>query len=188
MGTLKFAILGLLSRKKMTGYELTKEFETSLCEFWSAKHSQIYPELRHLHEEGLVEYEIEIAGTSLEKKLYSITGQGQAEFTAWLEKRRRLQPTPKDEFRLQLFFSDALSPEQRTAVLQDQLEQHRERLKHLLANREKFDGVPDTGTAGFSDYLVLMGAVMREETNCSWLERCIELCGSATGSPSSPED
>lgn len=48
MGTLKYAILGLLNRNEMTGYELSKEFETTLFEFWNAKHSQIYPELKSL--------------------------------------------------------------------------------------------------------------------------------------------
>ena len=50
MGTLKYAILGLLNRKSMTGYDLSKEFETTLFEFWNAKHSQIYPELKSLSE------------------------------------------------------------------------------------------------------------------------------------------
>ena len=48
MGTLRYAILGLLNRKAMTGYDLSKEFQTSLAEFWHAKHSQIYPELKTL--------------------------------------------------------------------------------------------------------------------------------------------
>lgn len=46
MGNLKYAILGLLNQKEMTGYDLMKQFESTLCEFWSAKHSQIYPELK----------------------------------------------------------------------------------------------------------------------------------------------
>ena len=54
VGTLKYAILGLLNKKSMTGYELKKEFETTLFEFWNAKHSQIYPELKALTENGLV--------------------------------------------------------------------------------------------------------------------------------------
>ena len=60
MGTLKYAILGLLNRNEMTGYELSKEFETTLFEFWNAKHSQIYPELKSLNAEGLIQYRVEI--------------------------------------------------------------------------------------------------------------------------------
>ena len=76
MGTLRYAILGLLNRRDMSGYDLTKEFETTLAEFWGAKHSQIYPELKALADEGLIAYQIEISGTVLEKKVYSITERG----------------------------------------------------------------------------------------------------------------
>ena len=57
MGTLKYAILGLLNRQEMTGYELTKAIEHSLLGSWRAKHSQIYPELKSLTQKGLVKYE-----------------------------------------------------------------------------------------------------------------------------------
>ena len=75
MGTLKYAILGLLNRNEMTGYELSKEFETTLFEFWNAKHSQIYPELKSLNAEGLIQYRVEITGNVLEKKVYTITDE-----------------------------------------------------------------------------------------------------------------
>ena len=45
MRTLKYAILGLLMRSPVTGYDIAKEFGDGLGCFWSAKHSQIYPEL-----------------------------------------------------------------------------------------------------------------------------------------------
>ena len=64
MRTLKYAILGLLNQKEMTGYDLMKQFESTLCEFWSAKHSQIYPELKKLTEEGSVAYKTELLTTS----------------------------------------------------------------------------------------------------------------------------
>ena len=80
MRTLKYAILGLLMRKKMSGYDLNKEFNTALIEFWSAKHSQIYPELKKLLAEELVEYKVEISGDVLEKKIYSITEKVEKNF------------------------------------------------------------------------------------------------------------
>lgn len=62
-------------------------------------------------------------------------------------------------------------------MLTQQLELHRERLEHQRGNQRKFDGVPPQDTPEFGDYLVLMRAVMREENDCRWLERCVELCG-----------
>lgn len=48
----------------MTGYELAKEFNCELAEFWYANHSQIYPELKKLHSEQLVIFDVEISGSS----------------------------------------------------------------------------------------------------------------------------
>lgn len=35
-------------------------------------------------EDGLTEYRVEVVGTSLEKKLYSITPKGREEFMRWI--------------------------------------------------------------------------------------------------------
>ena len=134
MGTLRYAILGLLNRRDMSGYDLTKEFETTLAEFWGAKHSQIYPELKALADEGLIAYQIEISGTVLEKKVYSITERGRTALQTWAETQLKMKSVPKDEFRLQLYFSDCIPPQRRIALLEPQLEQHRALLDHLREN------------------------------------------------------
>lgn len=177
MRVLKYAILGLLNQSSMTGYELMKQFESALCEFWSAKHSQIYPELKKLTDEGCITYDIQIVGTSLEKKVYTITEKGHRDFLEWLASDTIMEATPKDISRLKIFFSGSLSPRQREHLLKDQLQQHQARLLHLKQNQTKFTCVPDSSTDAFGDYLILMGAVMREEMNCRWLERCLELTG-----------
>lgn len=176
MGTLKYAILGLLYQNNMTGYELTKAFESVLLESWRAKHSQIYPELKQLTQAGLVQYEIAISGTVLEKKVYSITETGKSELLEWISTPHTLSPMPKEEFRLQLFFSSFVSTQQRIALLQSQLEQRQKRLADLRLSGKKFDPIPPETDAAFCDYLVWLGGVMREENACTWLEECIRLC------------
>ena len=95
METLKYAILGLLMKKDMTGYELTKEFNSALFEFWNASHSQIYPKLKALTKEGLIEYHIEITGTVLEKKVYTITDAGKEAFKNGKRRSIRCRLFPK---------------------------------------------------------------------------------------------
>lgn len=175
MRTLKYAILGLLNQKEMTGYDLMKQFESTLCEFWSAKHSQIYPELKKLTEEGSVAYQVEKSETSSEKKLYHITEAGREDFLDWLATETKAQPTPKDVSRLKIFFCNCLDPEDRRFMLEDQLHKHRTRMRHLKNNQKKFTRVPDNNSDEFGDYLVLMGAIMREEMMIDWLARCIKL-------------
>lgn len=65
--TLKYAILGLVHKEEMSGYDITSQFKQEIGQFWSAKHSQIYPELKRLTEEGLIEYRTSITGAKLEK-------------------------------------------------------------------------------------------------------------------------
>lgn len=175
MRELKYAILGLLNQKSMSGYELSAEFGSALNEFWSAKHSQIYPELKKLTQEGMVTYEVAISGNVLQKKIYTITDDGRRDFLEWLSEDQPMSSTPKDIFRLRVFFSSELSARDRLKMFKDHLEQHRLRLTYLRRQMEKFDGIPDSDSSLLGDYMVLMGAIMREETTCKWLKKCIAL-------------
>lgn len=174
MRTLKYAILGLLMRKKMSGYDLNKEFNTALIEFWSAKHSQIYPELKKLLAEELVEYQIEISGDVLEKKIYSITEKGKKEFLNWLNKDDIIEPTPKDVFRLRMYFSENLKDEDVLKLLDSQIKQHQQKLSHLEDANNSFEIVPKKGSYEFTDYIVLQSAIMRENNYIEWLNMCKE--------------
>ena len=176
MRTLKYALLVMLNKQDMTGYELMKLFEGALAEFWSVKHSQIYPELKRLTEEGMVTYTVEISGNVLEKKIYSITELGKQDFMNWLSQPHKMKATPKEEFRLQLFYSSALDIERQIYILEDQLKQHQDRLEYLKKSQLEFGEVPKKGTYEFSDYLVLLGAIKREEGMCDWLNECINMC------------
>lgn len=52
--TLQYVLLGLLAKKDLTGYDIKKLFQQEVGDFWCARHSQVYPELRKLEENGLI--------------------------------------------------------------------------------------------------------------------------------------
>lgn len=176
MGTLKYALLGLLRKNCLTGYEISKQFESSLCEFWQAKHSQIYPELKALANENLIEFKVQIAGNVMEKKVYSITEKGRQEFQQWAEKDGIPLTVPKDEFRLQLYFSDCIEPKRRIELLQKQLELHKNYLAYLTEKIAGFGDADQLGEDDFCNYMVMQNGVMREQYMCNWLKNCIRLC------------
>ena len=176
MRTLKYAILGLLNRKPMTGYDIGKEFNFQLAEFWNAKHSQIYPELKRLIDEKLLVYDIEISGEVLEKKVYDITEKGRKELFKWLKKDEPMEQTPKNIFRLRMYFSNNLDVNTRIHLVEQQLSQHEERLSFLYSQKEPYNGVPPLDSDAFGDYLVLNGAIIREESTIKWLNLCIDYC------------
>ena len=46
--TLQYILLGLLAKQDLTGYDIKKLFEQEVGDFWFARHSQVYPELRKM--------------------------------------------------------------------------------------------------------------------------------------------
>lgn len=60
-------------------------------------------------------------------------------------------------------------------MLEEQVFKHTARLKHLQNNQKKFTRIPDSDSDEFGDYLVLMGAIMREEMVIQWLKKSIAL-------------
>lgn len=52
--SLRHALLALLSAGPLTGYDASRQFGSSVGHVWHALDSQIYPELRKMHGEGLL--------------------------------------------------------------------------------------------------------------------------------------
>jgi len=103
--SLRHALLGLLADTPQNGYDLTKRFEQTLSEHaWSAGHSQIYPELKRMTADGLVEV---VDEGSRGSKVYGVTDAGRAELRRWMFSPLGETP-PRNEFVLRLFMLSSL--------------------------------------------------------------------------------
>ncbi|NLL52185.1 MAG: PadR family transcriptional regulator [Peptococcaceae bacterium] len=176
MRKLKYAILGLINRKPMTGYDLTIEFDKELASFWYAKHSQIYPELKKLTDENLITFETVIQGEKLEKKVYTITEKGKQELKNWILRDEPLEPTPKDVFRLRAYFIELMNKEEIIQQFTAQLEKRQKKLAVLQSAMENLLETKDISniiSEEFGDYIVLKGAIMREQAYIDWLNECL---------------
>ena len=87
---LRYALLGALADQPRTGYELLKHFQQSLAYAWPASHSQIYPELARLLEDGLIE---QTGAGARNSKTYAVTeaGLGQLRTSTRFERQQALQ-------------------------------------------------------------------------------------------------
>jgi DNA-binding PadR family transcriptional regulator len=94
--SLRFALLALLGARPMTGYDLSKHFSQSVAHVWHAPDSQIYPELKRMERDGLLESVPVRWGAKGIKKEYHVTDAGLAAFREWinapLEIRRQRDP------------------------------------------------------------------------------------------------
>ncbi len=173
MRTLKYAILGLVRRGPVTGYDIAREFRSqALSNFWHASHSQIYPELKKLLAEGLITCQTVPEGGK-KKKFYSLTPAGEEDFLQWVRLDEPPEPTPKDVFRLRIYYEEAMDAGRCRQLLESQQENHQERLQALEGMNRKFDRHPAAGTPEHGDYLVLQGAILREKAYLDWLELCL---------------
>lgn len=121
-----WSILGVLSlHPRQSGYHIRKTVENSIGYFWGESFGQIYPSLKKLLAEGLIEED----GPQGPKKSqeYSITPSGEQALKEWLALPYREDP-PRDEFLLKLFFGVQSTPE---ATLQ-QLQRYRQNKLDLL--------------------------------------------------------
>ena len=179
MRVLKYAILGLLDQKELSGYDITRLFKEEVGNFWSAKHSQIYPELKRLTEEGFIRYETVIQGKKLEKKMYSITEEGRAELSKWLTTIDPIPETTKDEFMLKAYFASSMSIEELKQQIDNQLSSRKVKLTFLKKRMgdllEQVNHHITVSSPQFGHYLVLSRAQDRETSYINWLERTLNL-------------
>jgi len=93
---LAHAIMTALIEDDLSGYELSRDFSTSLGFFWNASHQQIYQELRKLSEKGwLNKREVSQSGKP-NKIVYGLTAAGRDALSEWVFGTTRTQAA-KDE-------------------------------------------------------------------------------------------
>ncbi|MBP1048284.1 PadR family transcriptional regulator [Enterococcus sp. BWM-S5] len=167
--TLRYILLGLLSTQKMTGYDLNQAFKDEIGEFWQAKHSQIYPELTKMEQEGWISYEVEISGTKLEKKAYSITEAGKIELVNWLDTPSEALPVNRDEFVVKLYFINNMDDPHLLEVINNQYKLHEARLAHLERRKELIFSSQKEIDDNYGHFLILDHGLTRERDYVSWL-------------------
>jgi DNA-binding PadR family transcriptional regulator len=133
--SLRYALLALLSSRAMTGYDVSKHFGQSVAHVWHAPDSQIYPELRRMSVEGLLEVRTVKWGARGEKKEYHVTDAGFEAFRAWMntpiEARRQRDPAF-----LKAAYLEWADPESARAEMWAQISFHQSLLELLEHTRE----------------------------------------------------
>jgi PadR family transcriptional regulator AphA len=118
-------VLGMIRLGARTGYDIKQTIEFTTRFFWNASYGQIYPELRRLEGDGLVESAPD-PESGRKRRLYALTPAGEEALESWLAGPGDLFDL-RDEALLKLFFGDLLTPDQVLA--------------NLRRRRESFEGV-----------------------------------------------
>ena len=117
--SLRSALLALISAGPLTGYDAAKQFRGSVGHLWHAPDSQIYPELRKMQGEGLLDArEVPWGKKQATKTQYSITGEGRKALTEWQRTPLRYAPERDQAHLLAAYFEWAPSGAPRDRLLE----------------------------------------------------------------------
>jgi PadR family transcriptional regulator, regulatory protein AphA len=161
------AILGMVYLGNRTGYEIKQLVDKSSRFFWAASYGQIYPELKRLEREGLLEAKDDPRG-GRNRREYSLTPAGEQAFRAWLASDEEPVLEQRNEGLLKLFFADALSAEEVQSLLRQKIEQHERIIERLCQI------APDEATANEFPLLVRDYGVAFNEWAAEWYRELAE--------------
>src|SRR5215469_7879289 len=95
---LGYAILSLLARASLSGYDIAREMKRPHAFFYGqAQTSQIYPELARLKEAGLITSTVVEQQGKPDRRVYAMSETGMQQLRRWL-----VEPTPIMEARSEL--------------------------------------------------------------------------------------
>src|SRR5262245_20418516 len=103
-GTTSHALLGLLSVRPWTTYELAQQVQRSLNWFWPRAERKLYDDPKRLAATGLATATEEFTGRR-KRTVYAITDEGRAELRAWLA-TPSADPAWENEALVKVFFAD----------------------------------------------------------------------------------
>jgi DNA-binding PadR family transcriptional regulator len=173
VSTLGYAILGLLADGPRTGYEIARRMDTPIGYYWTARHSQIYPELARLEADRLVRHEVVPGPGARVTKRYTLTRAGRTTLRQWVASPLPPQPE-RSELLLRTRWLWLVSPEQaadfvRTvrAERQRRLETYRDEERRLRT----MDGDPDDpADPAFWRLATITNGVSYEEHLVRWCD------------------
>jgi DNA-binding PadR family transcriptional regulator len=181
MTTLGYAILGLLSREDLSGYDLTRRMAGRVGYFWSARHSQIYPELARLEDGGYITHSVVEQKERPDKKVYEITAEGLDALKEWVT----LPPVPRpirDELTLKTYSVWLADKEKAIRLFREEELRHEEQLGHYEKLRAWMEGewredLSSTDSPEFATYASLRRGISYEREYaewCRWMADSIE--------------
>lgn len=134
--TTSFAILGLLSVRAWSAYELTGQMKRGLRHTWPRTETRIYQEPKNLVAHGLATASTEATGERM-RSVYSITAKGRRELARWLE-GESAPPQFQSEAVLRATFAEAGTKEALLATLQGLAEEGRALRRQLADQAEDY--------------------------------------------------
>jgi DNA-binding PadR family transcriptional regulator len=162
---LKFALLGLLAKNPMHGYDLKNALEQALGGHWEINFGQIYTTLGRLERDRLVVVVAEDQD-GRGKKTYRISPDGRKELDGWLDEPVEKPRQMRDEFFLKLIIGRLAGEADPAQAIDRQRRAYLQQMRSLSALSAK---PADPMVA-----MLIEGAILHLQADLRWLDVCEE--------------
>jgi DNA-binding PadR family transcriptional regulator len=174
---LRHAVLAALLEGEASGYQLSKRFDVSVANFWSATPQQLYRELERLEADGLARARLVEQRRRPNKRVFTLNAAGRQELHRFTAEPAR-PPALRDDLAVKLQAIDVGDGDAVREALAARLEGARAKLAlydrlrdDLLDGRAEDEYLQEAERVG--PYLTLMGGRLYEQQNIRWCEAVI---------------
>lgn len=136
---LDFIALGMVLDESLTGYDIKKEIEAGVGNFYAASYGSLYPALKRLTVKGYLAMTEELHGNR-QKKYYEATELGKAAFLEWLSSPFD-SSSGADSLLARIYFFGVLPQEIRERQLQEYESHYQQILRKFQAMEKRLSKV-----------------------------------------------
>lgn len=171
---LRHAVLAALLDGEASGYDLAKQFDASVANFWMATPQQLYKELERMTADGLIAARVVEQEKRPNKRLHSITESGRVALRAFIADSTK--PTViRDEMLVKIQGMDSGDAPAVEAVLVERigwaeakLARYERSRTRMLAGRSEQAYLSESVHIG--PYLTLLRGIAFEQENIRWAQ------------------
>lgn len=167
-----WSILGFLSLQNRNGYAIRQAARRSVEHFWGVSDGQLYPQLRHLHDLGLIAPVKKNADDRGAATTWRLTSAGRKALRIWLGTPSAATRS-RDENLVKLMFADELGRDGVAELLRERRASF-ELMRHQLAEVE-----PGAHRDGQDEALGRIGPRLAHDYGRSFLDAAIAWCDTA---------
>src|SRR5262245_34359669 len=88
---LEYVVLGLVGMEPQSGYSIVNYFEEGMYS-WSASPGSIYPMLKRLEQQGIIDGELIMEHETRPRKIYRLSALGESLLDDWLREVPKMRP------------------------------------------------------------------------------------------------
>jgi len=177
MSSIRYALLSLLAREPLSGYDIKQHMNSRIGPFWKVGSNQVYPELSKMEAEGLVKLQgVEQHTYRPARKLYELTDAGREALIEWTISPGGIENV-RDDFLLKAYNAWLVAPDQMIRQVEEIKKQHEERLAAYEGKVAELNGLLESARSGdplSSSISVVEFGVEYERLYIEWCDKLVK--------------